>query len=367
MIKTLTGIERRRKLKRFLTFLAVCILLLLFSLPHALGETKQLKITFLGDCTVGGEDRLREKDYSFDAYLKQKGYAYFFKKVKSIIGKDDLTVANLEGVLFDSDWGKVKKTYNFRGLTKYTKVLTAGSVECVNVANNHTMDYGVSGLKSTVSALSKAGVAWYGCNDVYRKTWVFQKNGIKIGFLGMEISYWVRNEDIIEKKVKLLRDEGCQVVVGAYHGGSEYYRKHNGSQEKIAHAMVDAGCNLVIGHHPHVLQGIEVYKNATICYSLGNFMFGGNAQFKRGRALYTALFQFAFSFDENNKYLGQRLTIYPAYTSGHTDYNDYQPRLVTGKEAKKVMKTIQDDTSFKLKAYVKGKGAVQNYVPAAQK
>ncbi|MBQ9263356.1 MAG: CapA family protein [Clostridia bacterium] len=341
------------------------LLLLLPLLAH--GEDKQIVITFVGDCTIGGEDRLREQETSFDSYLNRNDYTYFFEKVQPIIGSDDLTVANLEGVFSNSAGNKMKKTYNFRGPTRYVNVLTESSVECVNVANNHSLDYSATGMKRTAAALNEAGVKWFGSNDVYRKTWIFEKDGIKIGFLGMEIGYWGKHQKIIEKQVKQLKKDGCQVVVGVYHGGTEYATQRDYSQENISHRLIKYGCNVVIGHHPHVLQGIEVTKGATICYSLGNFVFGGNARIKKERALYTALFQFTFSFDEDNQYLGHQLNIIPAFTSADKEMNTYQPHLVSGSNAKTVLQQIQRDTSFKLKPYVDGVGAMQNFVPAYTK
>ncbi|MBR1586069.1 MAG: CapA family protein [Clostridia bacterium] len=341
------------------------VMLLLFLLPmEALAENKQLVVTFVGDCTLGSEDRLRDTDTAFDSYLKNNGYTYFFEKVQSVIAHDDLTVANLEGVFSNSASGKVKKTYNFRGPVSFVNVLTQSSIECVNIANNHSLDYGANGMKDTVNTLTKAGVHWFGTNDVYHRTCVFHKNGVKIGFLGVEIRYWGANQDLIKDQVQALKKAGCQVIVGTFHGGTEYATLRDQSQEKIARRLIQYGCNIVIGHHPHVLQGIDVTDGVTICYSLGNFVFGGNARIKQQRALYTALFQFTFTFDENNNYLGHQLNIIPAHVSGDTEMNTYQPRLVTGGAANTVLKQIQRDTPFSLKPYVKGVGAVQDFVAA---
>ena len=334
----------------------------------ALGEDRQIVITFLGDCTIGGEDRLREREDSFDGYLRRYGMDYFFEKVQGVIAHDDLTVANLEGIFSNNIGGRVEgKTYRFRAPVSYTEVLTGSSVECVNVANNHSLDYRDTGLRKTVRALEKAGISWFGSNIVFRQSYVFMQEGIKIGFLGTELNYWRSNQKTLQKQIESLKKKGCKVIVASLHGGQEYYELHNKSQENAAHWLVDNGCQIVIGHHPHVPQGIEIYKGATICYSLGNFVFGGNAVIKRVRARFSGLFQFTFSFDEKGKYLGHQLNIIPAFVSSDAEVNTYQPYLVTGADAALVMQTIQKDTGFTLKPYVENVGAVQDFVPAPEK
>lgn len=347
--------------------LACIFLAALWLLPLVgLGE-KQAVITFLGDCTIGGEEWLRGRDTSFDGYYRANGPDYFFEKVQGVIACDDLTVANLECVLSPNEGGKVKKTYCFRGLPEYTRVLTGSSVECVNVANNHALDYADTGMRRTQDILDGAGVQWFGSNEVVRKTWIYEKDGVKIGFVGAEIHYWALYRPYLLKQINALRQEGCQVIVASLHGGAEYGAVRDKGQENASHWFVDNGCDVVIGHHPHVPLGIEVYKNATICFSLGNFVFGGNAAVKKPRARYTGLFQFTFSFDDGGKYLGHQLNIIPAFVSSDPLVNHYQPYPVGGEDAKAVLQCIQADTAFRLKPYAEGVGAVQDFVAAGEK
>ena len=349
-------------------FFGACFLLLVLLPLCVLGEEKQITVTFLGDCTIGGEDWLREREESFDGYLRAHGADYFFEKVQPVIAHDDLTVANLEGVISDIESGRIEgKTYKFRAPSSYLSVLTGSSVECVNVANNHSLDYRDIGMRRTARALDDAGIFWFGANIVYQKTWIYQKDGVKIGFIGMEANYLHQQKKVITRLLTKLQKAGCQVIVASLHGGSEYYELHDKGQESKAHWLINNGCDLVLCHHPHVPQGIEVYKHATICYSLGNFVFGGNAQIKRQRARYSAMFQFTFSFDEKNRYLGHQLNLIPVFVSSSAEINTYQPYPVTGEDAETVMKTIQADTKFKLNPYVENVGAVQDFVPAAQK
>lgn len=345
----------------------MCLMLALWLLPQACLGDRQTVITFLGDCTIGGEERLRDREDSFDGFYRAYGPDYFFQNVQSVIAQDDLTVANLECVLAQNAGGKVQKTYCFRGLPAYTQVLTGSSVECVNVANNHTLDYSDTGMRRTKKILDDAGIHWFGSNAVVRQTWIYEQDGIKIGFLGAEIHYWASNRDTLLKQIKALKKAGCQVIVASLHGGEEYGSRRDKGQENASHWFVNNGCNVVIGHHPHVPLGLEIYKNATICYSLGNFVFGGNAAIRQPRARYTGLFQFTFSFDDEGNYLGHQLNVIPAFVSDDAEANHYQPYLVQGEDAKTVLRCVQTDTAFRLKPYVEGVGAVQDFVPAAGK
>lgn len=335
---------------------------LLLLLPAAALADETLTLTFLGDCTIGGEDRLREYDYSFDGYVRQYGYDYFFREVQSVIAKDDLTIANLEGCFINYESGAVDKTYNFRGPKDYVEILTGSSVEAVSIANNHIMDYGYDGVTHTINTLQAASLPYFGTNDAVQQTWIWEQGNVKVGFVSMEISYWYyRHRNLLKSQVQELRDAGCAVVICVMHGGEEYRARHLAIQEQFAHTVLDYGVDIIVGHHPHVLQGIEVRDGKTICYSIGNFVFGGNAAI---RAPYTALFQFTLTFSDEGEYLGHQLNIIPALPSGEKDFNNYQPVLATGADAEAVMAQIQYDTKFTLEPYVEGIGAMQPFVPA---
>ena len=335
---------------------------LLLLLPAAALADETLTLTFLGDCTIGGEDRLREYDYSFDGYVRQYGYDYFFREVQSVIAKDDLTIANLEGCFINYESGAVDKTYNFRGTKDYVEILTGSSVEAVSIANNHIMDYGYDGVTHTINTLQAASLPYFGTNDAVQQTWIWEQGNVKVGFVSMEISYWYyRHRNLLKSQVQELRDAGCAVVICVMHGGEEYRARHLAIQEQFAHTVLDYGVDIIVGHHPHVLQGIEVRDGKTICYSIGNFVFGGNAAI---RAPYTALFQFTLTFSDEGEYLGHQLNLIPALPSGEKDFNNYQPVLATGADAEAVMAQIQYDTKFTLEPYVEGIGAMQPFVPA---
>lgn len=337
---------------------AAVMTLLLFLLPYAAkAETKTVKLTFAGDCTLGNHEGWMNHSTGTFKVMQQEqdSYAYFFEKSQPIFANDDFTLVNLEVVLADTPKGKKEgRKWNFRGTTDYVRILTEGSVEGVTLGNNHAQDFGAIGLKSTKETLNKAGVRY--CVD--KEVCFYEKDGVKIAFMGFwESSFHGKLPWIRQEIPRLKAEEGCDAVVIIYHGGNEYKKKHSMDQEKDLHAAIDAGADLVVGHHPHVIQGMEVYKNRTIFYSMGDFCYGGN---RKPRAIEYPTFVAGVEmrFDETG-YRSQQVTIHPFRISATSPRNNYQPYPVTGEEANEVMRLIQNDTPFALNPYVEGQGAVQ--------
>ena len=337
------------------------LLALLLGLGSASAEGTKIILTFTGDCTLGSEEHLREKPYSFNSYIAEHGVGYPFDKVLPILQQDDVTVINFEGVLSDSARGRVEKTYNFRGPPHFVDILKAGSIELSYLGNNHIGDYGQQGYDSTIEIFEQAGHNWFATTEYGAKTWVFEKNGIKVGFAGCYISYWVKNPQQVRESFDELKAQNCDFIVGVMHGGAEYSPRHDRSQQRLATFMVDNGAGLVVGHHPHVLHGVEVMGDATVVYSLGNFAFGGN---KDLRSTQTMLAQFTLSFDAEGRYLGQRLNLLPAHPSGTLTHNNYQPMLVSGKSADSIIKLVRRISPLEILDYKEGIGALQAFVPA---
>ncbi len=328
---------------------------------EAVSDIQTVKITFLGDCTLGSTESETPQPTSFVSYVQSRGYDYPFSGVVDILREDDLTVANLESVFYEYEWNKVPKTYNFRSNPDFVNILTQSSIEAVSVANNHSEDYGAVGIRSTVDTLDAAGVNWFGTTDYARGTYIYEKGNVRIGFVGLYISHWQTHLEEIKADVQSLKDAGCSAMIAVIHGGIEYDPIRDSGMEKLASFFIRHGCCAVIAHHPHVIQGLDVRDGATVLYSLGNFVFGGN---KNMRALYSMIAQFEFEFDGDGTYLGHQLTILPVQYSGNAEYNDYRPILIHGEAAEAAMALIQKDTYFTLNPYVDGIGAVQDYVPA---
>lgn len=345
-------------MKFFLALFTAFLLLI----PTCLADEVTITLTFAGDCTLGSEEYLRERDGSFDSFIKQHGTEYPLQKVRDIFLKDDWTTVNLECVLSDSAVGENKKqTYRFRGPSSFTDILTSSGVDMVNLSNNHTDDYGKEGLQSTKDILNTAGIQYCRNEDVY----ILEKNGIRIAFMGINVTeYGTKGKDLNKRIASLKAEENCQFVVVNFHFGWEYSFVHNKKQKLTSHEVILSGADLVVGTHPHVVQGIENYKNRLILYSVGNFSFGGNKKLNP-RSLQAYIAQVKVTF-EDGVFKNQQLTIIPVHTTSTQPENNYQPYLVTGEEAQAVIERIQGDTPFPLNPYVEGIGAVQEAIPAVQ-
>ena len=165
--------------------------------------TGTVTMTFLGDCTLGGEEKKAKNALSFASRIAENGMDFPFRGLKQLTESDDLTVANLEVVLSDRKLKKEKKEFNFIGPTAYTQILTDGGIECVTVANNHTHDYGEEGYADTKQALEEAGICWFGTDApaVWRSD-----DGLMIGFLGVNYSLTGNRAKRYAAQAERLRD-----------------------------------------------------------------------------------------------------------------------------------------------------------------
>jgi len=341
---------------------ALCALLLWMIAFSALGETQIITLTCTGDFLPGSNDKVKTEEYAFQRYIEKNGYGYPFEKLQCLMAQDDITLVNLECVLNDTAKDQTSR-YRFRGPTDYAKIFPACSIEVANLANNHYADFGKEAHLSTVEALEKEGVKYCGSTEYGNYSCVMEVQGIKIGFIGVLPLYHKEHAREVEKLAKNLKDEGCQVIVASLHCGTEYNEIHGNIHDSYAKKLKNYGVNIIIGNHPHVPQGVNVFDGITQIYSLGNSSFGGNTGVDEDvHCIESAVAQFALHF-EDGEYIGHQLTIWPIHISGVTPENNYQPVLVEGEEAQKVMKRIQKDTNFKLNPYVDGQGAVQDFVP----
>ena len=332
---------------------------LMFSVSDSLEElagpvqefTGTVRITFLGDCTLGGEEKTRNAARGFNRVIEQNGFDYPFRNLSALTAADDLTVANLEGVLSDRDLPKVKKTYNFKGTTAYTDILKAGSVECVTLANNHSHDYDLAGYQDTKAALEAAGVAYFGtdCTAVWRNG-----EGLMIGFLGVSGSLSGNRAKDYAKRAEMLRAAGCAAVITVMHAGAEYVSAPDSYQEQIVNRAINGGSDLIIGHHPHVVQGYEIRDGVPVVYSLGNCVFGGNTSPKDQDALAVRA-ELAFHEGELESIT---LRFYPLSVSGTAGRNDYSPVLLEGADAERVLEKMEKSTGVSPGTFDPAGGAV---------
>ncbi len=225
-------------------------------------------LTFVGDCTLGCRD---SHAYAGVGFIQTIGedYGYPFRNVLEYFESDEMTFINLEGTLCDTGYA-VQKAHTFRGPTTYINILTQNSVEAVSLANNHTMDYGQTGYDSTVATLESAGIPYVERDS---STIITSRNGLTIGIYGAV--YYVMDTEVITAAIRELRQQ-ADIVIFAPHWGFEMNTQRNEDQLNLAHAVIDAGADIIWGSHPHVLQAMEEYNGGKIFYSLGNFSFGGN-------------------------------------------------------------------------------------------
>lgn len=247
--------------KIFLTTTQACV-------PHL---QPQALLSFVGDNVLG--DYKGSSGATFNAKFEEVGgdLGYFSLGVREVLQADDLSIGNMEGVLSDKPLKNAfDKPFSFKGASHYAKILTTAGFEAMNIANNHSRDYGKQGFEDTITHLRAQHLAVFGEGIVH----IYEVNGIKIGLAGHR-GWNLGIKPQVAKEIKALRDQGAELVIFTFHWGEERQHYPNAAQRELAHFTIDSGADMVIGHHPHVLQGVETYKGKKIVYSLGNFIYGG--------------------------------------------------------------------------------------------
>ena len=303
--------------------------------PEPTAEPVSITVSMVGDCTLGTDVNF-DQSTSFDAFYQMKNDpGYFFQKVKDIFTADDLTVANMEGTLTTSN-DRQQKTFAFKGDPSYTEILTQGGVEATNLANNHSHDYGDQSYEDTIQYLEAAGITTFG----YDRTAVMDVKGIKVGLIGIyELKDGLGRQQQVIDTIQAVKDQGAQVIIVSFHWGTEKSNIPDDIQKTLAHLAIDQGADLVVGHHPHVLQGIEKYQGKNIVYSLGNFCFGGN---KNPSDKDTMIFQQTFTVENEELVEDDVTNIIPCSLSSESGYNNYQPMVLEGSEKERVLQKIEE-------------------------
>ena len=297
-------------------------------------EPVSVTISMAGDCTLG-KDEAFNYSTSLNAYYDMYGPAYFFQNVKSVFDADDLTIVNFEGTLTDST-ARNGETFAFKAPAEYAEILTDGGVEGVNVANNHSHDYGDQGFADTKENLKKAGITTFG----YNETALMEVKGVKIGLVGIyELHDHLEREHQVRVNIQKVRAEGADLVFVVFHWGNEKDTVPDANQVTLAKLAIDDGADLVVGHHAHVLQGVTTYKGKTIAYGLGNFCFGGNSA---PSDMDTMIFQQTFTLDTDGSVTSEEPNLIPCRISSDYSINNYQPTPATGDEADRILQKIRE-------------------------
>ncbi len=262
----------------------VCLLLVLalaLTATSCSDDSREVTLYAVGDVMLG---RYIAK------VMAVQGSNYPFKEICSTLQRGDVVFGNLEAIISSEDLLPLypQKPYNFHASKNAVQALKQAGFQVLSLANNHAMDYGTAPLRQTKKLLSGADIATMGAGDDIheaRQPAIVTKKGLRFGFLGYGIAhdrsvYAGRNrsgiapvkiEDILAD-VQNLRNR-VDVLAVSIHWGIEYENTPTLEQRKDAHRIIDSGADIIIGHHPHVMQGVEVYKGKVIAYSLGNFVF----------------------------------------------------------------------------------------------
>ena len=285
-------------------------------------EPVEVVISLAGDCSFG-KLSIHSYENTFNDYFDRYGAGYFFQNVKSLFEADDLTLVNFEGVLTESK-DLQEKEYNIKGRQEFIHVLTEGSVEAVSFGNNHRFDYGQQGMDDTIAA-------FHDINMVYaydEHVGIYEtESGIKIGYVSINEVYDEEKVEVfLEQGIAALKEE-CDLILTCCHWGEETHHYPEEYQVELGRKCIDWGADLVVGCHPHVLQGIDYYNGKYIIYSLGNFCFGGHKNPKDKNAM---IVQATATVDANGPVGELQLKVIPCRISGKNDINDYCPYIPEG-------------------------------------
>ena len=298
---------------------------------------KPLKVIAVGDMMLDGTAR---------PVLQEYGYDYAFANVRRYFTGAQIVFGNLEGPLTTRGTPEQDKTYVFRSPPdKVGQALRAAGFTVVSLANNHTLDYGADGLAQTIEALDAVGIAHIGAGEnlqAARRPAIFNVAGTRVALLAYSLTlpehfYAEANksgtafghEAHVRTDVTAARAQ-ADIVLVSFHWGQEGKTTLREYQTRLGHVAIDAGAAAVVGHHPHILQGIERYKDGVILYSLGNFTFGSYSK----QAQVSAVAEFTFD--------GQRVATLRLYPINVNNFEvEFQPKPLTGANAARVVEELR--------------------------
>ena len=307
-------------------------------------EVKTITISAVGDCTLGRNYKMPYEN-SWNDCFSQFGPEYFLQNVCDVFQKDDITIANLEGVLSESAPRQEtfyrqkkdridEKAYCHLGKPEYLTSLTLGGVDALSFANNHNIDYGLQGFEDTLDACDtyQVPVAYY--DNVARLT----VSDLTVGIVSIDSTYCSLDiaEEYLRKAIADLRTD-CDLIVSCMHWGKNYETLPNDEQRYLGHLCVDLGADMVIGNHAHILQGVERYKGRYIFYSLGNFSYGGRAVPKD---VDTMIAQQTFTYVDGKLVIDDNVTLFPCWMSSKTEINDFCPVIKDGVAGSEIIEKV---------------------------
>jgi poly-gamma-glutamate synthesis protein (capsule biosynthesis protein) len=292
---------------------------------------KPITIIAVGDVMLSG---------SGTSTYRTSGYDHPFKVTTEILRGGEVTIGNLEAPITENGQEYMEKQFRFRMDPGAAEALKEAGFDIVTLANNHMLDFGPEGLEDTLRYLESVGIAYTGAGSSLRsarKPALIRVNERKVAVLAYSMTFPVEffatakrpgtapgDPILIAEDIAKARKE-ADIVIVAFHWGAEKSTTPKKYQIASAHAAIDAGADLIIGHHPHVLQGIESYRGKTILYSIGNFAFGCISP-SCARSVIAEV-----SIDGDS----QQVTLIPLDVLNPD--TDYQPKILEGAAGRKVI------------------------------
>ena len=307
-----------------------------------------ITISAAGDTTLGGDSRWAGYHQFMRIFNATGGdHTYFLRNVRHIFEADDLTILNLEGTLTYAE-EHMDKPFVFRGPPHFARILSSSGVDVVSIANNHTIDFFDRGYRDTIASLEAEGIAFFG--NEFRT--IIEVNGIRVGLFGFRVwNSYLYNKNRIASAIRYLQNQGAQLIIAYHHWGVERENMPEEYQRIMGRWTIYNGAHLVLGAHPHVLQGIEVYRGRNIVYSLANFSFGGNANPPDQD---TFIFQQTFTFYNGVLLDTNETNIIPLRISSTRAYNNFQPTPAEGYDAERILYRIYTYSRWLIYGYERG-------------
>jgi len=303
--------------------------------PEDCPYTVTILLSAAGDATLGGDVRWA----GYHAFMREyRGFngdmTQFLRHVRHVFYASDLSIVNLEGTLTYATEHEDKE-FAFRGPPRFAHILRYGYVDAVTISNNHTLDFFRVGYDDTRRALTDAGIVYFG-NEFNT---IMEVNGINVGLFGHRVwGDFIHVRNAITASVNDLRQRGAQIIIAYYHWGVMGQNMPEDYQRIIGRWTVDLGVDLVLGAHPHVIQGVENYNGVYIVYSLADFIFGGNANPADQDAF---IFQQEFTFYRGELITRGEANLIPIFMSSVRTHNDMQPVIAEGADAERILGRLE--------------------------
>lgn len=334
-----------------LLFATLILFLTSCSLTNS-GDITKTDILFLGD-TSFGENYQENLDESI---LETQGYDYSLEQFTSMLDSSEVVISNLETPLTDLEESPLEdqKSYvHWSDTAKATKAYKKANITVFSLANNHSMDYGTEGLEQTLETLEENQMTAFGAGlteDEAMEPYIYGDIAViasfefkesydeEYNFYADENTAGVNQLSVVQitEQIQTLREENPDYFIIIFPHWGDNYSDANTNQKLLAHQLIDAGADLILGHGAHIMQEVESYKDKWVIYSIGNFMFNSPGRYEKYDLE-------PYSLIARIVELGQRkfLQLYPIYTDNTV--TNYQSRFATEEEFEEVYEELQQD------------------------